>query len=62
MPHRANNSKVYKDFHEDDTSFVSQETSTGLWTGDTGSLTSFYTSDTQIAKANSKYFVDVYNS
>ena len=61
MPHRDNASKIYKDFHADDRTVVSQETSTGLWTGDTGSLTSFYTSDAQIAKANAKYFVDVYD-
>ena len=61
MAHRQNASKIYKDFHADDRTVVSQETSTGLWTGDTGSMTSFYTSDAQIAKANSKYFIDVYD-
>jgi len=38
------------------------EVTTGLWSGDTGSLTTFYTSTTQLAKANSKYFVDVYKT
>ena len=54
--------QIYKNITEDDRSFISQESTTGLWTGDTASLSTFYTSDTQIAKANSKYFIDVYNS
>jgi hypothetical protein len=55
--------KIYKHIDiTNDRSFISQESTTGLWTGDTGSLTSFYTSDTQIAKANSKYFIDIYNT
>jgi len=54
--------QIYKRITADDRSFISQETTTGLWTGDTGSLSTLYTSDTQIAKANSKYFIDVYNA
>jgi hypothetical protein len=53
--------QIYKRITADDRSFISQESTTGLWTGDTGSLSTLYTSDTQIAKANSKYFVDVYD-
>lgn len=54
--------RIYKLINVDeDTTFISQETTTGLWTGDTGSLDQFFTSTTQLAKNNSKYFVDVYN-
>ena len=53
---------IYKTITQDDRSFLSQETTTGLWSGDTGSLTTMYHSDTQIAKANSKYFIDVYKA
>jgi hypothetical protein len=62
MAHRDNISRVYKDLHEDDKSVVSVETTTGLWSGDTGSISTFYTSTTQLAKeAGAKYFVDVYD-
>jgi hypothetical protein len=37
------------------------EVTTGLWSGETGSLTSFFTSTTQLAKANASYFVNVYD-
>ena len=53
---------IYKTITNEDRSFLSQETTTGLSTGDTGSLTTMYHSDTQIAKANSKYFIDVYKA
>jgi len=53
--------QIYKRITADDRSFISQESTTGLWTGDTGSLSTLHTSATQIAKANSKYFVDVYD-
>lgn len=33
---------------------------TGLWTGDAGSLTSFFTSSTQVAAASGDYYYDVY--
>ena len=62
MAHRDNISRVYKDIHEDDKSNVSLETTTGLWSGDTASLSTVYTSGTQIAKTNSKYFIDVYKA
>lgn len=55
--------RIYKRINVDeDTTFISQENTTGLWTGDTGSLVNFFTSTTQLAKNNSKYFVDVYNA
>ena len=58
MAHRDNISRVYKDIHEDDKSVVSVETTTGLWSGDTSSLSTFYTSGTQLAKeGGAKYFV-----
>ena len=41
---------IYKTITNEDRSFLSQETTTGLWTGDTGSLTTMYHSDTQILK------------
>lgn len=33
----------------------------GIWSGDTGSLTTFFTSSTQVASVSGKYFIDVYN-
>lgn len=36
------------------------EVTTGLWSGDTGSLVTFETSNTQLGKNNSKYFLNVY--
>ena len=60
MAHRDNISRVYKDIHEDDKRVVSVETTTGLWSGDTGSISTLYTSTTQLAKeAGAKYFVYV---
>ena len=35
---------------------------TGLWTGDTGSLTAAYTSSTQVAAASGDYYYNVYNA
>lgn len=37
------------------------EVTTGLWSGNTGSLTTLETSATQLGKSNAAYFVDVYN-
>lgn len=54
--------KIYKPINVDeDTTFISEEVTTGLWTGETGSLTSIAYATSQLAKDNSKYFVDVYN-
>lgn len=33
----------------------------GIWSGDTGSLTTFFTSSTQIASDSGKYYIDVYD-
>jgi hypothetical protein len=37
------------------------EVTTGMWSGNTGSLFSFFTSTTQLGKAGAKYFLDVYD-
>ena len=58
MAHRDNISRVYKDIHEDDKSNVSLETTTGLWSGDTSSLTTVYTSGTQIANTRIQLYPD----
>jgi hypothetical protein len=34
----------------------------GIWSGDTGSLSTFYTSAVQIASVSGKYYLDVYNA
>ena len=54
--------EVFKRFDEDDIVRANpSEVSTGLWTGDTGSLAAFYTSSTQTASLAGKYFFDVYD-
>ena len=35
---------------------------TGLWSGDTGSLTSFFTSSAQVSATSGKYYYNVYNT
>ena len=56
-------SGVYKRFGEFDKVNAKVEVvTTGLWTGDTGSLTAVYTSSTQVAAASSDYYYNVYNS
>ena len=56
-------SGVYKRFGEFDKVNAKVEVvTTGLWTGDTGSLTAAYTSSTQVAAASSDYYYNVYNS
>ena len=53
---------IYKRFGEYDTVQGKVETvTTGLWTGDTGSLTSFYTSSAQTA-ASTQYYLNVYST
>src|SRR6056300_1176727 len=53
---------VYKRFGEYDTVQGKVETITaGLWTGDTGSLTTFYTSSAQSAKSLN-YYLNVYST
>lgn len=34
----------------------------GIWSGDAGSLTAFYTSSTQLNSSTGKYYLDVYNA
>ena len=54
--------QIFKRFEADDIAKANPaEVSTGLWTGDTGSLTTFFTSSTQTASAAGQYFFDVYN-
>ena len=56
-------SGIYKRFTEfDQISGKVEIVTTGLWSGDTGSLTSFYTSSTQTSAASSDYYVNVYNA
>ena len=53
---------IYKRFGEFDTVQGKVETvTTGLWTGDTGSLTSFFTSSDQTA-ASKEYYLNVYST
>lgn len=54
--------RIFKRLTSEDQTIVNQETTTGLWTGDTGSLTTFALSTAQLAKGNSKYYFDVYNA
>ena len=54
---------IYKRFGEfDQVSGKVQVVTTGLWSGDTGSLTSFFTSSTQEAAASANYYVNVYDT
>ena len=56
-------SGVYKRFGEFDKVNAKVEiVTTGLWSGDTGSLTNAYTSSTQVAAASGDYYYNVYNS
>jgi hypothetical protein len=53
---------IYKRFGEYDTVQGKVETvTTGLWTGDTGSLSSFFTSSAQ-SSASLEYYLNVYNA
>jgi len=54
--------EVFKRFEADDIAKANPaEVSTGLWTSDTGSLTTFYTSSTQTASDAGQHFFDVYH-
>lgn len=54
---------IYKRFGEfDQITGKVEVVTTGLWSGDTGSLTSFYTSSTQTAANSANYYVNVYDS
>ncbi len=53
---------VFKKFEQDDIVKANPaEVSTGLWTGDTGSLALFHISAAQSASAGGQYYYDVYN-
>ena len=54
---------IYKRFGEFDKVNAKVEViTTGLWTGDTGSLTAAYTSSTQVAAASGDYYYNVYDA
>lgn len=54
---------VYKRFSEfDQISGKVEIVTTGLWSGDTGSLTSYFTSSTQAVADSSNYYLNVYNA
>ena len=56
-------SGVYKRFGEFDKVNAKVEVvTTGLWTGDVGSLTAAYTSSTQVAASSGDYYYNVYNA
>ena len=53
---------TYKAFEQDDIVQADPaEVTTGLWSGDIGSLEYFYTSSAQISSSTGDYFVDVYD-
>ena len=57
------NSGIYKRFGEfDQVTGKVEVVTTGLWSGDTGSLNSYFTSSTQAAADSSNYYVNVYNA
>jgi len=54
---------IFKRFETDDIIQGNpSEVTTGLWTGDTGSLASFITSSVQVADVSSKYYVNLFDS
>lgn len=57
------NTGIYKRFGDfDKVTGKVEVVTTGLWSGDTGSLTTFFTSSTQVAAATGDYYVDVYKA
>ena len=53
---------IYKRFGEfDQVTGKVEVVTTGLWSGDTGSMSTFFTSSTQAVAASSNYYVNVYN-
>jgi hypothetical protein len=53
---------VYKKFGAiDKVTNKTEIVTSGIWSGDSGSLTSFYTSSAQVQSATGKYYIDVYN-
>lgn len=54
---------IYKRFGEfDQITGKVEVVTTGLWSGDTGSLSTFFTSSTQVSQASSNYYLNVYNT
>lgn len=54
---------IYKRFGEfDQVNGKVEVVTTGLWSGDTGSLTSFFTSSTEAATSTTNYYLNVYNA
>jgi hypothetical protein len=59
----AVNTGIYKRFQEfDQVTNKVEVVTTGLWSGDTGSLTSFYTSSTQVAQSSGDYYYNIYDT
>jgi len=53
---------VYKKFGAvDKVTNKTEIVTSGIWSGDSGSLTTFYTSSEQVQGATGKYYIDVYN-
>jgi hypothetical protein len=53
---------IYKKFGTNDKiTNRTQIITSGIWSGDTGSLTVMYTSSTQLSQDTSKYYINVYN-
>jgi hypothetical protein len=53
---------IFKSFNlTTDTKTKSGVVTAGIWSGDTGSLTTFHTSSLQVASVSGKYYIDVYN-
>ncbi len=54
---------VYKKFGAiDKVTNRTEIVTSGIWSGDTGSLSVFYTSSLQLASVSGKYYIDVYNA
>ena len=54
---------VYKKFGAiDKVTNRTEIVTSGIWSGDTGSLAAFYTSSTQASSVSGKYYLDVYNT
>lgn len=54
---------IYKKFGSiDKVTNRTEVVTSGIWSGDTGSLTEFFTSSTQIQDVSGKYYIDVYNA
>lgn len=59
----ANTPNIYKPLNRPDDIIDSRVSivTAGIWSGDTGSLTTFFTSSAQVASVSGKYYLDVYN-